>query len=82
MEKVDRAAHGVVLGIIASIVTLAAFLVGTLIFVGFYTHGYSPFQKLVVFLVGFILAIATISIMWVAWASRRGWIRGRWWSSF
>jgi uncharacterized membrane protein YdbT with pleckstrin-like domain len=78
MEQVDRAARGMVWRIIGTILTLTAFLVGTLIYVGFYTDGYSLFQKIVVFLVGFILAIAVVAIMWVAWAGRRGWIHDRW----
>jgi hypothetical protein len=78
MGQVDKSAHGMVSRIIGTIVTLAVFLIGTLIYVGFYTNGYSLFQKIVVFLVGFILAIAVVSIMWVAWAGRRGWIHERW----
>lgn len=83
MEQVDRAAGGILWRIVATILTLTAFLVGTLIFVGFYTDGYTLFQKIVVFLVGFILSIAAVSIIWVAWAGRRGWMRGKWgpWSS-
>jgi hypothetical protein len=49
--------------IIGTILTLTALLVGTLTYVGFYTNGYSIFQKLVVFLVGFILAMAVVAIM-------------------
>jgi len=78
MEQVDKTAGGIVSRIIGTILTLAAFLVGTLIYVGFYTNGYSLFQKIVVFLVGFILAIAVVAVMWVAWAGRRGWIHDRW----
>jgi uncharacterized membrane protein YdbT with pleckstrin-like domain len=78
MEQVNSAARGMVWRIIGTILTLTAFLVGTLVYVGFYTNGYSLFQKIVVFLVGFILAIAVVAIMWVAWARRRGWIHGRW----
>ena len=78
MEQVDRATGGFLWRIVATIATLTAFLVGTLIFVGFYTESYTLFQKIVVFLVGFILSIAAVSIMWVAWAGRRGWMRGKW----
>ena len=78
MEHVEKTARGMIARIIGTIVTLAVFLIGTLIYVGFYTNGYSLFQKIVVFLVGFILAIAVVSIMWVAWAGRRGWIHERW----
>ncbi|HET7405374.1 MAG TPA: hypothetical protein VFJ63_04580 [Candidatus Bathyarchaeia archaeon] len=77
LEQVERVSGGVLWRIIATILTLTVFLVGTLIFVGFYTDGYTLFQKIIVFLVGFILSIATVSIIWVAWASRRGWMRGK-----
>ncbi len=57
---------------------VAAFLAGSLIYVGFYTSGYDLFQKIVVFLVAMIIAVAAIAIMWVTWAGRRGWMRDRW----
>jgi hypothetical protein len=78
MDQVDKTGRGLVGRIIGTVITFTAFLVGTLIYVGFYTSGYSLFQKIVVFLVGFILAVAVIAIMWIAWAGRRGWIHGRW----
>lgn len=64
--------------IVGTIITLAGFLVGSLIYVGFYTAGYTLFQKIVVVLVALIIAIAAISVMWVSWAGRRGWIRDKW----
>jgi uncharacterized membrane protein YdbT with pleckstrin-like domain len=78
MEQVDKPAGGMVLRIVGTILVFTAFLVGSLIYVGFYTNGYSLFQKIVVFLVALILAIATIAIMWVSWAGRKGWIHDRW----
>ena len=78
MEQVDKAARGMVSRIIGTIAVFCAFLVGSLIYVGFYANGYSLFQKIVVFLVGLILAITVVAIMWVSWAGRRGWIRDRW----
>jgi hypothetical protein len=78
MEQVDKAARGMVSRIIGTIVVFSAFLVGSLIYVGFYTNGYSLFQKIVVFLVGLILAVTVVAIMWVSWAGRRGWIHDRW----
>ena len=66
---------------VASIVTLAAFLAGSLIFVGFYTSDYDLFQKIVVVLVAMIIAIAALAILWITyagrWAGRRG-MMGRW----
>lgn len=78
MEHVERTAKGAVLRIVGSIIILAGFLVGSLIYIAFYTSGFSLFQKVVVFIVAFIIAVAAIAIMWVTWAGRRGWIRG-WW---
>ena len=63
--------------VVLSIITLAAFLVGSLIFVGFYTSGYDLFQKIVVLLVAMIIAFAALAVLWVTWAGRRG-MRG-WW---
>ncbi len=78
MEQVDKAAGGMVWRIVGTILVFTAFLVGSLVYVGFYTSGYSLFQKIVVVLVALILAIATVGIMWVSWAGRRGWIHDRW----
>jgi hypothetical protein len=63
--------------VVASIITLAAFLSGSLIFVGFYASGYDLFQKIVVFLVALIIALAALAVLWVTWAGRRG-MMGRW----
>ena len=63
--------------VVLSIITLAAFLVGSLIFVGFYTSGYDLFQKIVVVLVAMIIAFAALAIVWVTWAGRRGMMG--WW---
>ncbi len=78
MEQVDKAASGMVLRIVGTILVFTAFLVGSLIYVGFYTSGYTLFQRIVVVLVALILATATVAIMWVSWAGRRGWIYDRW----
>ena len=78
MEKVENMTRSVVWRIIGTIITLAAFLIGSLIYVGFYTVGYSLGQRIVVVLVALIIAIAAISIMWVSFAGRRGWIPGKW----
>ena len=81
MEKVDSMPRGLMARAVLSIVTLAAFLAGSLVFVGFYTSGYDLFQKIVVVLVAMIIAIAALAILWITyagrWAGRRG-MRG-WW---
>jgi len=63
--------------IILSIITLSGFLVGSLIYVGFYTAGFTLGQRVIVVLVAFILAVTAISVMWVTYAGRRG-LMG-WW---
>lgn len=78
MEKMEKMSQGILWRIIGTIVAFAAFLAGSLIYVGFYTSGYDLFQKIVVFLVAMIIAVAAIAIMWVTWAGRRGWMRDRW----
>ncbi len=80
MEKVEKIAGSIMLRIIGTIITLAGFLIGSLVYVGFYTAGYSLGQRIVVVLVALIIALAAISIMWVTFAGRRGWIRN-WWES-
>lgn len=78
MGGVDSMARGVFWRIVGTIVLATVFLVGSLIYVGFYTSGYSLGQRIIVVLVAFVLAIAAISIMWLTWANRRGWITRKW----
>src|SRR3989442_13727147 len=77
MEKVSQMQRGLMVRVVLSIITLAAFLAGSLIFVGFYTSGYDLFQKIVVILVAMIIAFAALAIVWVTWAGRRGMMG--WW---
>ena len=69
--------RGLMARVILSIIMLAAFLAGSLVFVGFYTSGYDLFQKIVVILVAMIIAFAALAIVWVTWAGRRGMMG--WW---
>ena len=78
MEKVEKMAAGLMWRIVGSIVALSGFLIGSLIYVGFYASNFDLTQKAIVVLVAFILASAIIAIMWVAFAGRRGWMRDRW----
>lgn len=71
----DRATRGAYWRIIGTILIGAGFLVAALIWIGFYAVGYDPVQKIIVFLIALILAAAAISILWVSWAGRRGWMR-------
>ena len=78
LERVEGMARGMMVRIIGTIVLFSAFLVGALIYVGFYTTGYSLGQRIIVVLVAFIVALAAVAIMWVTWAGRRGWIPSKW----
>ncbi len=78
MEKVESWSEGILLRIIGTIVAFSAFLVGSLIYVGFYAKDYNAFQDFVVVAVALIIAIATIAIIWVTYAGRRGWSRENW----
>ena len=80
-KEVDHMPRGLMARAVLSIITLAAFLAGSLIFVGFYTSAYDLFEKIVVVLVAMIIAIAALAILWLTyasrWAGRRG-MMGRW----
>ena len=78
MENVEKMAGGLMWRIIGSIIALSAFLIGSLIYVGFYTAGFDLGQKIIVVLVALIAAFAAVAIMWVSYAGRRGWMRDRW----
>ncbi len=78
MEPGTPAVRGMVWRVVLTIITLAAFLAGSLIYVAFYTGGFSIFQKIVVVLVALILAGTIVSIAWVTWAGRRGILHGQW----
>lgn len=71
-------ARGLLWRIIGTIITLTAFLVGSLIYVGFYAVDFTLGQKVIVVLVALILAVAALAIIWVSFAGRRGWIPGKW----
>jgi len=77
MSTVDNAPREALTRIIGTIIIGSAFLIGVLIYLGFYAPQYTIFQDVVVFLVALIIAAAAIAIMWVSWAGRRGWMRWR-----
>jgi cation transporter-like permease len=79
MEPGIPSPKGLVARIVLTIITVSAFLVGSLIYVAFYTDGFTLFQKIVAVLVALILAVTIVSIAWVTWAGRRGMIKS-WWN--
>jgi hypothetical protein len=78
MQMVEKWSMSILWRIIATIVAFAAFLAGSLIYVGFYAKHYSAFQDFVVVAVALIIALAAIAIMWVTFAGSRGWMRDSW----
>jgi hypothetical protein len=77
MEKVHEMRRGLMLRVILTIITLAGFLAGSLIYIGFYAVGFTPLQDFVSVLVAMIIAFAILAIVWVTWAGRRGMMG--WW---
>jgi len=77
MEKVREMRSGLMLRVILSIITLAGFLAGSLIYVGFYTESFNTLQRIVAILVAMIVAFTILAIVWVSWAGRRGMMG--WW---
>jgi hypothetical protein len=78
MDKVEKWSQSLLSRIIGTIIAFAGFLVGSLIYVGFYAKGYNAFQDFVVVAVALIIALAVIAIMWVTFAGRRGLMMGKW----
>ena len=74
----EKMAAGLMWRIVGTILAISGFLIGSLIYVGFYASGFDLTQKVIVLLVALILAFAAVSIMWVTFAGRRGWMRDRW----
>ena len=78
MSMERKSSIGLMTRVIVTIVTLAGFLAGSLIYIAFFAPNYNLLQQLVVFLVAFIVAITIVAIAWVTWAGRRGMMRGMW----
>jgi hypothetical protein len=66
---------GLVWRTVLTVIVLAGALVGSLWYVAFEAKGFSLFQQLAVVLIAFIIAVAIVSIVWITWAGRRGWMR-------
>lgn len=77
MERVHEMRSGLMLRVILSILIFAGFLVGSLIYVGFYTDTFNTVQKIISILVAMIIALTILAIVWITWAGRRGMMG--WW---
>lgn len=76
LEKVDQMRGGLVVRIVLSIITLAVFFAGSLLFLAF-GGNFNLLQQVVIVLVGMIIAFAALAIYWVTWAGRKGMMG--WW---
>ncbi|MDE1865940.1 MAG: hypothetical protein KGH94_04870 [Candidatus Micrarchaeota archaeon] len=70
VECMDYMPEGMVGRIIATILIIALFVGGSLLYVAFYSSGFTLFQKIVVVIVAFIAGAALISILWVLWSAK------------
>ena len=71
MEQAPRKSTGLLGRIVFTILIGTGFLSGSLIYAAFYAAEHSWFQRIVVVLVGLILAVGSISLVWVTWALPR-----------
>lgn len=77
MKTAHEMRSGLMLRVILSILIFAGFLVGSLIYVGFYTDTFNTVQKIISILVAMIIALTILAIVWITWAGRRGMMG--WW---
>lgn len=50
----------------------AILLIGALVYVAFYSTGYSIFQKIVIVIIALIVVAVAEALLWLAWAGSRG----------
>lgn len=62
--------------IIASIVAPVAWLSLTLLYVGFWAHGFTLFQSIILVIVSILVLIAVMGVVWVSFGFREA---RRWW---
>ncbi len=61
--------------IVASIIAPVAWLSFTLLYVGFWAHGFSLFQSIIVVIVSILVLFALMAVLWVTFGFREA---GRW----
>lgn len=71
MEQAPRKSTGLLGRIVLTILIGTGFLSGSLVYAAFYAAEHTWFQRFVVVLVGLILAVGSISLVWVTWALPR-----------
>ncbi len=58
--------------VLASIVAPVAWLSLTLLYVGFWAHGFSLFQSIIVVIVSILVLFAVMATLWVSFGFREG----------
>jgi hypothetical protein len=66
--------------ILASILGTISWLIFTLLYVGFWAHGFSLFQSVIVILVSLLILVGILGTTWAVWGTRQmaGWHREHW----
>ena len=72
MNGAAKPPEGWVWKTVLTVIILTIFLVGSLIYVGFYAIDYSLFQKIVVVIVSLIISFAIIAVLWIIWYRKQG----------
>ncbi len=58
--------------VLASIIAPVAWLSLTLLYIGFWAHGFSLFQSIILILVSILVLIAVMGVVWVSFGFREG----------
>jgi hypothetical protein len=75
-SMVSQTGRGLRRRIIASIIAPVAWLSLTLLYVGFWAHGFSLFQSIIVVIVSILVLFAVMAVVWVSFGFREA---RRWW---
>ena len=57
---------------IVSVLVPAIILICSLVYVAFYTSGYSLFQKIVIVIVALIVVGVAEALLWMVWVGKKG----------
>ena len=68
--------------VVATIIIGVVFVVGSLLYIAFPGSALDVFQKIVVFIVAVIIAWAIIALIWISWASKRGFMNPQRWQNW
>jgi hypothetical protein len=69
-SKVSETSRSVRRRVVASIIAPVAWLSLTLLYVGFWAHGFSLFQSIIVVIVSILVLFAVMAVLWVSFGFR------------